>query len=334
MELSAVPNIPKKIAINCLHALNLVLHYIEDLSCPRAVKKLPFPPIFIIGPPRSGSTLLFQVLVNRYRFTHITNMHCLLYGAASFVERWLGPSWKKGGTRGYESWFGKSAGLWAPSECGQFWYRWFPKTPAHVTAEDVPDRKLRSFRRVTAALGNAGGQPILMKNLYCSVRLPALVKALPEALFIVVNRDVLRIGQSLLSARKNINGNYHDWLSVPPPEYERLKGLRPSLQVIGQTKAIYRLIDSNIRNIGEDRFIKVEYEDLCRDTRGELMRIEKFLAGHDIRLGKKGDVPEGFSRSQGGVRVNNNELSMELEEAAGLELEDILGESRKTAAGC
>ena len=38
-------------------------------------KDLPFSfrPIFIIGPPRSGSTLLYQVLIHRYYFCYLQN---------------------------------------------------------------------------------------------------------------------------------------------------------------------------------------------------------------------------------------------------------------------
>jgi len=43
---------------------------------------LRYPPLFIIGPPRTGSTLLYQLVVQRFDVGYLANRHCRLYGAA------------------------------------------------------------------------------------------------------------------------------------------------------------------------------------------------------------------------------------------------------------
>lgn len=306
--------------------LNRGLHFLEEIASPPVDTdtKLLNPPIFIIGAPRSGSTLLFQVLINRYEFTHITNVHCMLYGVVTFVERWFGPSWKKGGAKKYVSQHGVSTGKWAPSECGSFWYRWFRKFPHYVSTEDISNAKLNGLRRVVGAFGKAGGRPILFKNLYCSVRLQPLAQAFPEALFIVITRDLLRIGQSILICRKKVNGNYKEWWSVQPPEYEILKHLAPPLQVIGQTKAVYRLIESDSSKIGKKRFMNIDYEVFCDDIHSELDRVEGFLNSHGIKLQKHGKVPRQFMSTIKNREILDKELFQQLDVAAKMDLEMIL----------
>jgi len=38
-----------------------------------------YPPIFIVGAPRSGSTLLYQLLAYYYNFSYFTNYSSLFY---------------------------------------------------------------------------------------------------------------------------------------------------------------------------------------------------------------------------------------------------------------
>ena len=79
-------------------------------------------PILILGAPRSGSTLLYQSMVERFDVAYISNRHCRWHGAPSLVER------RFGGARHvatYASRHGAEAGATAPSECGGYWYRFF-----------------------------------------------------------------------------------------------------------------------------------------------------------------------------------------------------------------
>lgn len=310
-----------------IRILNIILHYLEEFTCPSPDIKLEYPPIFIIGAPRSGSTLLFQTLINCYEFTHLTNVHNKFYGAIGFIERWFGPSWKRGGVGKYESYYGLSKGRWAPSECGEFWYRWFRRFPPYTRRGEISNVKLKCIRRVVASLGIAGERPILFKNLYCSLRLQPLAQAFPEGLFIVIKRNPIRIASSILTCRKKVNGNYCDWWSVPPPEYGQLKHLSPPLQVMGQIKAIYRLIESDAKQIDVGRFLNVSYESFCANTPKELKYIEDFLISHGLKLKQHNDVPMCFPLPNENIGSSDHKFLKELEKVAKMDLELILNAS-------
>lgn len=257
---------------------------------------LNYPPIFIIGAPRSGSTLLYQVMTEYYDFGYLSNLHCTFYGSPSLVERLVHPQkWRK--PSDYTSLHGQTQGQAAPSECGAFWYRFFRRKPQYVPLSEVDPKKMRQLRGAVRALGNAFGKPILFKNLMCSLRLEPLASVLPEALFIVIRRHEIDNAHSLLEGRKKVYGDYSKWWSAEPPAINRLKGLPPHEQVIEQIFQIYDLIERNCQVIGPLRFLEVQYEAFCDDVFGTLQKISQFLASHHLFPNTYPDnVPSHFER--------------------------------------
>ena len=69
----------------CLHLLkkneNLFSRVEEKIHSGSTHKALEKPPIFIIGPPRSGSTLLYQVLTSYFDLSYFKNLHSKYYFA-------------------------------------------------------------------------------------------------------------------------------------------------------------------------------------------------------------------------------------------------------------
>ena len=55
--------------------------YYEKFS----IKQADYPPIFIIGAPRSGSTLLLQAIIEVFDLGYISNCHCNWYGAPALA---------------------------------------------------------------------------------------------------------------------------------------------------------------------------------------------------------------------------------------------------------
>lgn len=256
-------------------------------------RPLPHPPIFIVGAPRSGSTLLYQVLTDRYDVGYISNAHCRWHGGPSFVERLRRPL-RARGQSDYESDYGATRRPSDPSECGDYWYRFFPRTPHFVTLEATPDRQLRRLRAAMRALTAAFARPVVIKNLYCTLRLGPIAAALPEALFVVIRRDLVENAQSLLVGRRRNHGDYGAWWSAEPPDVSDLRQLPVHEQVVEQVRSIERQLDADAAAIGAIRFHEVDYWRLCREPAGVLQDFERFLAGHGIALPLRGEVPASF----------------------------------------
>jgi sulfotransferase family protein len=273
-----------------------LLHALEVRRGRRwADETLPYPPLFVVGAPRSGSTLLYQLLTDRFDVGYLANGHARRPGAPSLVERRRGLVRARHGALGdYRSSFGGTEGELGPSECGPFWYRFFPRRPHYVSADAFPAAARRELRAAVGAFVEACGRPVVYKNLFNTARMEAIAAALPEALFVAVHRDLAANARSLLDGRLRVAGAYDAWWSVEPPGIERLLQLSPEEQVVEQVRELDALVARVEASIGSDRVLHLAYEDLCADPRGQLDRIAAFVARHGCELGERGEVPESF----------------------------------------
>jgi hypothetical protein len=289
-----VPRFARRRSVN---ALNRALGRIELRKAVAAEIPLSHPPVFIVGAPRSGSTLLYQLIVVRFDVGYLSNLHCRLFGAPALVERMAGRRLEPPAV--FSSDHGRTNGLAAPSECGPYWYRFFRKSPQHVPLEEADAGALRNLRASVRALGDAAGRPVVFKNLLNSLRLEPLGEAFPEAIFLVVQRDLADNVASILAARRSVRGDETAWWSAEPPDVDRLRGRPPEAQAEGQVRGIHELIDSAKQRLGADRFLDISYEHLCADTHAVLSEISAFASGHGLELALRRPVPPSFEAGRG-----------------------------------
>ena len=273
-------------------ALNSFLHGVECGLLGRGDGPLRHPPIFILGAPRCGSTLLYQAMIDYFDVGYLSNLHCKFFGAPSLVERSLRPGgWRAPSS--FRSEHGYVTGWSSPSECGDYWYRFFRRRPQYVPLSECGERSLVDLRRSFRAVGAAMGRSVAFKNLVCSLRLEPIQGALPESAYIVVQRSWLDTAHSILESRMKVNGNYLDWFSVEPPEVASLMRRPAYEQVVGQIRGVHGLIEE-ARSRSPDRFTDVDYEEFCRDTHAVLKELGGFLSGAGIAVRRAGDVPGSF----------------------------------------
>src|SRR5690606_22671196 len=90
---------------------------LNSISLPEEISTRP---VFVIGPPRSGTTLLYQLLVNRFDFIYLDNLSSKFYSAPT-VGMWLSKTVAGLAPRtstGYESAYGKTESIFGPNEAG------------------------------------------------------------------------------------------------------------------------------------------------------------------------------------------------------------------------
>ena len=291
---------------------NRTLAAVESAVMGPPRRPLSSPPILIVGAPRCGSTLLSQVMIGCLDVSYLSNLHCALFGSPALAEYLVRRRPRPAMV--YESRHGSTSGLLAPSECGQFWYRFFRKAPQPVAPAEADPRGLHGLRTSVAAFQAVARRPVVFKNLICSLRVAAIAAALPEALFIVVHRDLTDNARSLLAARRSVTGSYERWWSAEPPGYETLLGLTPEQQVVGQVRGVEAAIDGDRDTVGRDHFLDVSYEDLCADPADVLEAVTGFTAAHDCTLRQVADPPSAFTPPR---RANvDPELDARLERAA------------------
>ena len=260
------------------------------------------PPTFILGPPRCGSTLAIQVLTEALSVGFMSNAHCRWHGAPALAEWFL----RRGRARvrsSFQSVYGETVGPHGPAECGDWWYRFFPRAPAYISREAFNTRDMQRFRRSVVAFTHASGRPILYKNLYASLRIQAIARSLPESIFVVIYRDEIEIAHSLLAARKKQFGNYDSWFSIEPPNVEQLRALPAHLQALGQVRSIYELIERDIREAGlpARQILALHYADLCLSPSKCVEMYRQKLLENGVAVGSHHVDWPNFSRPTNSV---------------------------------
>lgn len=265
--------------------VDLMLYQVEKISLHEQCSP-PMPPVFIVGPSRSGTTLLYQLLVNNCVCAYISNLEGLFpYSTTTFarIRRRLQP---RSPVPDYESTYGVSRGLAGPSSGAQVWTRWFTQD-GRPALEVGSEHLRRNMQRTVSTYSSIFGGPFINKWSVNSARIASLAESFPEALFLVVNRDPLEIAQSMLAARRNLwNDPYKPITSWPGgfPEYRD----RPYIHsVCLHLQNILRSLDEGRQRIPGERVLDVHYRALCENPGATLEEIRNFYrqaTGKDLVL--------------------------------------------------
>lgn len=270
------------------------------------------PAIFIVGGPRSGSTLAYQTLVHCRRFAYLNNFLARFPRSAAAVARLVTTSrWPV--PHEFTSDYGDTEGLNAPSEAGDFWDHVFPWHNHHaVQADDFPPSRVLEIQRVVSTLVAQYEAPFLCKNLWHSVRIPALNVAFPKALFIVMQRSPLLMAQSVLDGRRKVLGENTGFWSIRPTETAQLERLPPVDHVGYQLAFTYQAIANARDQLGADRFFDLPYEKFCEAPQIWVERIDRFLSDHGVRVQSRGQINGSFE-SHCDIHLSDTEQTRLLE---------------------
>lgn len=254
----------------------------EDLSVAEnrllEKKEQDYPIILIMGPLRSGTTLMTQWLAATGEIAYPTNMLSRFYGApimGAKIQQLLTD--KKYNFRNeildfssevnYQSENGKTKGALAPNEFWYFWRRFIPYvedigylTDEQLMAEVDVDYMLKEFIGLTETFG----KPFALKGNHCNYNIGFLDKVFDKVLFIYTKRDPYTNTESALKARERQQGSEEEWYSFKIPEYSELSKItNPIKQAAGQVYHNNQAIVSGLEKVAEHRKMIVEYEDFC-----------------------------------------------------------------------
>lgn len=260
-----------------------------------------FPMIFIMGPHRSGTTLLMQWLANTGLIAYPTNLLSRFYEAPiigaktqllltdsryNFRDE-LGEFAQK---TAYKSENGKTKGVLAPNEFWYFWRRFLPAPGRDVWT----DEELRTSMDTQSMLAELAGmmdvfqKPFAAKGLLFNYNIPFLDSIFDKAVFIQIKRDPVTNVASVLEARKHQLGSEASWYSFKIPEYEELKNLDPITQAAGQIHYINKAVSEGMAKVADQRKIIVQYEDFCANPHIVFQQIfEKLDLNIDLDYGDK-----------------------------------------------
>jgi len=256
-------------------------------------------PVFIIGAPRTGSTILYQAITNELDVLYVDNLACSLHRNL-FFGVWLSRKiFKSKPHNNFKAEHGNTSmyGAHAPSECGGFWYRWMPKNRHFVDEGDIDDKAINEIRREITSVINYHDKPVVFKNMNAALRMRVLIKIFPKAKFIWIKRDPLYVSQSILKVRKKVNADTNTWWSLMPRNYESLKKMTPIEQVVGQVYSIEQQIHKDKSMFSKEATLALHYS--------ELNKLETVLAKVHQFIGI--DVPKKKSSAQAQIVIEEKD---------------------------
>jgi hypothetical protein len=254
------------------------------------------PLVAIVGPPRVGSTLLYQLLVHCLEVEYISNLQYLLF-RSPYIGYLASRRVRNTRQENYQSTVGYVRGLGAPAEANDLWAYWFD---LHVD-EHVPQpsqKRLAHIGRTFEAIFTDAGLPLVTKVHAHAFYFQELQSWFDRPRFVRLSRDPIAVTLSILRARQRLKGSIDRWWSVRPRECSSWKTDDPYLQVALQVVATERRIDEYSR-AHPDHLVSLTYEDVCADPCGAVRAVAGFLDETSVPVMWKPGVtiPPSFSPS-------------------------------------
>ena len=267
-------------------------------------------PIFIIGAPRTGSTILYQTLTNRFDVLYIDNLVATFFRNI-FFGFWLSNKlFKQRAHNCFKSQHGNTSkyGFRAPSECGAFWYRWLPRDRHFIDHDDVTEQMVQEIRKELTAVTNFFDKPVVINNNNIALRIRLIKKAFPEARYIIADRAPFLVAKSLLAGRQKVFGSYKAWWSIMPPNYSELL-TKPYLeQVVLQHYYINKQMFADLSKlVSPSHWMVVNYSNFCTDQEVILKQLHALCHKVSLRVSYHQNK---LTRSSGSQLERNVEIKL------------------------
>lgn len=257
------------------------------------------PPLFILGVPRSGTTLTYQVVIECFEVSYLTTSQSYLHGLANIQARLLSPFIRRPKAR-FESRYGKIKGLLSPSENARFWRPWFPAQRELGHYVDPENIQLDAYAPLIETLNSLSAitrRPYIIKCLYLTLAAGVLAQVFTNARFLVVRREPLLVIQSILGVRQS-RPRAEEWWSVKPPGYEDWMDLPLWKQVARQVYHTERLVFEQLARYAGERWRVLQYERLCSSPKSVVRELADWLCPIGYMERQQCRVPDGFEVSR------------------------------------
>ncbi|QDT69779.1 Sulfotransferase domain protein [Planctomycetes bacterium MalM25] len=278
------------------------------------------PPLFVLGHWRSGTTLLHELLIRDPRHVYPTTFECFAPHHFLVTESWLTPliGWllpKKrpmdnvatGWERPQEDEFALcSLGLptpyrsWAFPDQGPVNQEW-------LTLDEVSEKDRtrwgEALRRFVSSLSFKRHGRVILKSPPHTARIKTLLEVFPDARFVHISRDPLKLFPSTVRLWKSL------------ADVQSLQGYRDEYpwieeEVFSNLTRMYEAYDRDRPLIPEGRLVEVSYEDLVADPKATLRSVYEDLGLGDFANAEPG--VDAYLAEEKGYKTNRFELPEEV----------------------
>lgn len=234
------------------------------------------PILLVAGAPRSGTTVIEQALAHHLPVTYFNNLTAVFPRSPIVANLLFGGFLKAQPT--YQNFYGRTVGFAQPNDALYLWERWLG-----LDRYAVPDRltpaAATSLRQFFGAYEAAFDRPLLSKNNALASCADAIGEALPTAHFLIAWREPAYTVQSILGARRTIQGDAHLPYGVGAPGFRLRPALDPVEEVCAQVLYHQRRMAEQQQVLGTRRLQVVNYENFCAAPYELVARVGREILG-------------------------------------------------------
>ncbi|MFT4625649.1 MAG: LPS sulfotransferase NodH [Myxococcota bacterium] len=237
-----------------------------------------WPTVHVVGAPRSGTTLLTQLVASHFAIGNISNLAAAFWQAPVHGIRLSRKLLGWGQPSNLASDYGRTSALSEPHEFGYFWSSILGyselREPDDASADPVDWERVR---RVMVNMTAAARAPIVFKSFMLGFYTAEVQRVLPGTCFVLVHRDPVDNALSILRMRRQYSGDITAWTSVKPREYPAFAEADPVTQAAAQALLVERAYRRAFDRIGGRNCLVLSYEQLCEAPLGALHAVAGLL---------------------------------------------------------
>lgn len=261
------------------------------------------PLVLIVGPPRSGTTLVYQALAYCLDVSYPNNLSAL-FPRSPITTNGLANRHRPD----FHNFYGQTARMSGPNDAFHIWNRWLGDD-RYVTQTDLNDEQSEEMRQFLTAWTTKYGKPFLNKNNRNVGCVDYLAKQLPNTFVVAVLREPACVARSLIHAREVVQGDRKvGWGFQCQEEHSHEESLGYVQDVCDQVRKNDADLTNRLQKIDSARVIQIHYEAFCEDPSLSIDTIVARVPGLTLRSGI--DRPKA-----GAFQISRSRLLSDGEEA-------------------
>jgi hypothetical protein len=226
------------------------------------------PLLFIVGPPRSGTTLLYQLLAETRALGYCSNLMARFYRkpvAGHHLQKLLAPLLERSPMT-WKSEFGQTSKWYEPHEFGYFWEHHFPFDSHHQpSTEQLESVSWHGLKNSLLEMQLSFDKPLVFKNPLLDFVIGEIADRIERVRVIEIVREPLAVAASLYRAREDFYGNPQEWYSTKPDDWQSVRGKTPEQQISHQLRAIQFTLKKTREALPSTSWYRVTYSQLCQN---------------------------------------------------------------------